>query len=190
MSIHGLIATAKEQGGLIEVEPFRPLTVVRHLFVTPEVNKLIEGPWDNVPKSVSDQLTAKDWEERCADLYGDFDLFLNGGQVTVALDPDNRNDECFFKRLYPIENEVWTIRSREPKPGIRVFGSFAETNHFVATNWALRYDLGDFGSDEWEEAIALSRATWTLLFGDQQMPKSGNLNDYIGKQAVSLDAIS
>lgn len=185
MSIHGLIHHAKTQGNLLEIEPFRGLTALRRILLAAEARGLAEGPWTEVVEGWTEQ----EWQDRCGSLQEDFDWFLNGKRITVALDPSTDDDDCFLKRLYPIENEVWTIRSRVPSPGIRVFGSFAETNIFIATNWALRADLGQFGSDEWNAAIADSQARWTLLFGEQQERKRGNLNDYISREAISLDAV-
>lgn len=184
----GLIDQAKEQGLLWEIEPLQPSwSVIRRIVATPDVYRLTTGgtwsehEWKQWAESLDE------WHERCAQLVQEFDHFLNGGLVTVALDPGTDGEECKLKRLHPSEDEIWTFRSWAPKPGIRVFGSFAITNTFLATNWALRKDLGPFGSKEWAAATEASRVIWQMLFGSTPR-KSGQLHDYISRQAVSIDA--
>ena len=40
--------------------------------------------------------------------------------------------------LAPREDAFWDIRSRDPRPGLRVIGHFAETDVFVALVWRPR----------------------------------------------------
>lgn len=154
----------------------RPTTVVRRVVATEDVNKLVAGPWETT-----------EWQDRCGFLVYEIDQYLNGGLVTVALDPGTDDEDCTFKRLYPAYDEVWEFRSRAPSPGIRIFGSFAETNIFIATNWAIRKDLGAFGSPEWDEAISKSHSAWLRYFYSRSLRKRGQLHDYIARQAVSVD---
>jgi len=149
--------------------------------MTEEVAKLLNGPWE----SPDSEITETQWEYRCGFVHRYFDRFLNGKKVTVALDPRSEADNCFLKRLDPIEDEVWEIRCREPAPGIRVFGRFAETNIFVALHWRLRKEMGSWGDPAWDAAIWTCKQHWGTFFHDCK-PKSGNLNDYIARNAIPV----
>jgi hypothetical protein len=186
MSIHDLIDIAKEQARLYEVEPERASwSVIRRIVATPEVYKLVTLDWKGDEwMQWADKLG--EWNDRCGSLVNEFERFLNGKLVTVALDPKTEDEDCTFKRLHPSEDEVWEFRSRAPSPGIRVFGGFAATNLFVATNWELRKPLGPYGSKEWAATIKKSRVAWQEHLGSS-LRKSGQLHDYISRQAVSVD---
>ena len=63
---------------------------------------------------------------------------------------------------------MWEIRSIRHAPSIRVLGLFAARNTFVATNHALREDLGGWQSREWNAVKRLARARWRTLFHTYQ----------------------
>jgi len=86
-----------------------------------------------------DHVLASD-DVRIGRLWADFDHFCLGGVITVGY---GRNSSCAMKQLDPRTDEIWEIRSRDPKPQIRVFGRFADTDVFVATHFCRREDLGD-----------------------------------------------
>ena len=46
-----------------------------------------------------------------------------------------------------------------------MLGFFAQRDSFVATNFALRGDLGGWNSREWKDAKRLAKARWRFLFG-------------------------
>jgi hypothetical protein len=81
-------------------------------------------------------------------------------------------------RLFPGVDEVWEIRSRDPKPGLRIFGRFAERNVFVALNWSDRTSLGPQGSREWATAIRTCKAEWRKLFATYEPISGMPLDDY------------
>lgn len=49
-------------------------------------------------------------------------------------------------------------------PSIRVLGYFIAKDVFVATNYALRGDLGGWDSREWRDAKVMAGTMWTRLF--------------------------
>jgi len=174
MTVHHYLAEGLESGALVEVPPLYPTMVVRRIFMTEDVARLLRGPWESPDLELSDS----EWEYRCGFVRRQFDRFINGKRVGVALDPQSDAENCFFKRIHPIEDEVWEIRCRVPPPGVRVFGRFAETDIFVAMHWRLRKDMGYWGDPSWDHAIEVCRGFWGTLFASTN-PKSGNTNDYV-----------
>ncbi|HVN29243.1 MAG TPA: hypothetical protein VMT64_12180 [Candidatus Binataceae bacterium] len=78
--------------------------------------------------------------------------------------------------LEPTSNEVWEIRSVDPKPSIRLFGSFVQKNHFVILTWAWRKELGGRYAKEWRAAIQEFKEEWETYFG-RTRPISGSYPD-------------
>ena len=64
----------------------------------------------------------------------------------------------------PMRDGVWEIRSVRPEPSIRVLGLFAEKDTFIATNAALREDLGGWQSKQWKDPKRLAKVRWRQLF--------------------------
>lgn len=181
MSIHDYIADGIATGGLVEFQPLRPRTVVRRIIMNHEVQNLTMACVPNPEPEVSES----QWRYRCGYVQGDFDHFLNGKRITVALDPSSDAEDCWLKRLCPIEDGIFEIRHRSPPPGIRVFGRFAETNIFVALHWAARKGLGRKGDPAWAAAMAKCRENWGIFFGSEPF-KSGELSDYISRKAFPV----
>jgi hypothetical protein len=108
-------------------------------------------------------------EDRMGTLQADLELFAEG----QAIDPK------YLFRLYPLADGVWEIRSARPQPSIRVLGLFAARNVFIATNMALREDLGGWQSREWKNVKRAARAHWTQLFHTYQPMTSSNIHDLV-----------
>jgi hypothetical protein len=70
--------------------------------------------------------------QRWARLEAAMAHFVEGGLVTEQL----------VKQLDPPKFEHWELRSRKPRPSLRVFGRFALPNVFIATHVVLRKELG------------------------------------------------
>ena len=141
MSIYDEIQARVQEQRLVMLLPAMADTQLRReMYVSPDIAALFEAPWhDSV------------WEERCGYLRADLDRFLDGTILAVAQKPYGSNTS-YLKRLEPPRDEVWEIRSRDPKPALRVFGRFAAKNIFVALNWASRIDLGGPKAREWRDA--------------------------------------
>lgn len=80
-------------------------------------------------------------------------------------------------RVHPVTDEIWDIRSVDPKPGIRTLGSFAEKDTFIALTWEYRENLES--SRDWENEIARAKEAWKKLFGSVPPFKGANLDEYL-----------
>ena len=78
--------------------------------------------------------------ERWARLEGDIGHFVSGGLVTWQL----------MKWLDPHKFEHWTLKSKRPKPSLRVFGRFAMPDVFVGTHVVARSVLKKKWDINWE----------------------------------------
>ena len=68
---------------------------------------------------------------------------------------------------------MWSV---DPKPSIRLFGSFVDKNRFVVLTWAWRKELGGRYAKEWRAAIQELREEWETYFGTDR-PISGSYPD-------------
>ena len=73
-----------------------------------------------------------EWERRVGELRADLEVFVTQDEI----------DQRYLFLLYPARDAVWEIRSVRTEPSIRVLGSFAQKDTFVAMHHALRSDLG------------------------------------------------
>jgi hypothetical protein len=141
---------------------------VRTLLITPTIRKVVLGPWADPKFAV-----------RAGRLRADLDAFSEGFVLSVATDPFRKPRSTFMARLDKPDDEVWEIRSRDPKPGIRVFGRFAEKDVFIAINWATRETLGGPKSRGWRDAIETCKAEWRNLMITYPPATGDDPNDYI-----------
>jgi hypothetical protein len=129
---------------LYPVLPSRPgATPRRALFV-------VEGLWEllNSPEG------SLEWEQRIGALRATLERFVEGRVI----------DPKYLFLLYPTEDSVWEIRCTRESPSIRVLGLFAERDVFIATNYALREDLGGWQSRDWKRVKREAKAKWRTLF--------------------------
>ncbi len=140
---------------------------VRTMIVSAEIRKLFIGPWEDTRH-----------EYRCGRLRADLDMFTEGRLISVAQAAYKKPKATYMTRLQPLADEVWEIRSRDPKPGIRVFGRFAEKDVFVALTWELREPLLGPGSREWRDAREACKAEWRKLFPAYPALARDDLHDY------------
>ena len=109
----------------------------------------------------------QDQKIRVRELQADFDFFIDGHKIDLR-PLGSVGEPAFMALLEPPSYEVWefrSIRSPDPAPSIRVFGSFVQTNAFVALTWAWRKELGAKYSSEWRAAIQEFKEEWELYFG-------------------------
>ena len=157
-----IMARAEEKPPrLFEVLPRLPnAPEERFLFVTPEIQSMLVGPWSSEAQEI-----------RWARLKADLDHFVEGGLI----------NQGYMKPLRKRSDEIWEIRSREPAPSIRVFGRFADIDVFVATTWAERSFLELF--DQWRRHKRRCNAQWQQLFLAYP-PRTGvTIHDYISHNA-------
>lgn len=98
-----------------------------------------------------DEEKEKDKIIRYARLEVDLSIFV----ISPTLDP------YYLKRLESKDKVVWTIRSVEPDPQLRIFGLFAKKDIFIATHLVERPEL-----DEAQYEIEIKRAQrkWRITF--------------------------
>lgn len=139
----------------------------RHMYLSEEIYSLLAGPWQSIEE-----------EERCGYLHADLDRFVHGGLIPVAERPFLRGKSAYMRQLFRWREEVWEIRSRDPKPGIRVLGRFTDTNIFIALSWWHRADLGGPKSRAWRDAIVGCKTEWKNLFPAYEPKSSGDEDVY------------
>jgi hypothetical protein len=105
------------------------------------------------------------------------DAFLEGGEFSVAENPDCKPSDAMLARVHPIKADFWDIRSIVPKPGVRAFGAFSAKNTFVALTWDYRENLDDEGAFSAEVERCIN--AWRDLFGTETPFKGESLDDYL-----------
>ena len=168
-----------KEGRLVLLKPSLPdIPLTRSLFVSKAVQAFLEGPW---PDESS--------ERRSGRLRADLETFIAGGKISVSWVPYKAKN-AYFGRLDPLVDEVWEIRSRDPRPGIRVLGSFAETDVFVALEWRYREQLGGpkLGAEDprWRDAIVNTKTQWRNLFISYRPHMGASLERYISENAFLI----
>ncbi len=162
-------------GGALELVEPKTVRVaqIRPIYMTREVHDRVFGP-------------AAEDAARMGFLEADLVRFISGDEITVAR---GKEESCNLKPLSPPEGEVWEIRSRDPKPSIRVFGRFADQDVFIATNLEYRKVLDHIRSRKWKEEILRCKAIWKRLFPYLDPHSGDSLSDYISN-AIDLDLIN
>lgn len=155
--------------------------VLRGLFLSPSIKELMDGPWTS-PKCAS----------RVLRLRADFEAFAKGERIVMCLDPFEA-EEAFFGRLDSPSDEVWDIRSREPGPGLRIFGRFAAPDIFIAFDWYPRsrdwngrQSLGDRNHRLWEIAKTSCQQQWSTLFPKYETIHGDQVQYYVTENAFPL----
>lgn len=132
------------RGMLFPVRPIAPRSTLRRaLFVTEELQSVLVSPEGD-----------EAWERRIATLRADLEVFVEARTI----------DPKYLFLLYPTARGVWEIRSVRENPSMRVLGFFPLKDVFVATNVALREDLGGWQSRAWKQVKRHAGARWRGLF--------------------------
>lgn len=178
MSIHAEINAHIAAGELYQVRPMAGDPTERTMIITKDIMQLLEGPWG------TDSL-----ERRANRLRADLESFVKGDPISVSMTP-YEHKSAYLGLLDKPEHEVWDIRSRDPNPGLRVLGRFAETDVFVglvwrprSVNWGERNALGNGKSLEWEFAKLECEQEWDRLFPHHSAIHGADLGDYISTEA-------
>lgn len=159
MSIHDEILDRHARGMLHHILPrARGATVRRALFVTEGLHEVLTSPEGDL-----------EWEERIAKLQADVEVFVQARTITPK----------YLFLLYPAADAVWEIRSTTDQPSIRVLGLFADTDVFIATNFALRETLGGWQSRDWKTVKRVARAEWRKLFNTYEPLKGTDVHKFV-----------
>lgn len=97
-------------------------------------------------RSNTDEKQRRPW----AALEAAMSHFITGGLVTDDL----------MKQLQPPKFEHWELRSRKPRPSLRVFGRFAKPNVFIGTHVRPRGALGGMWSQQFENEKLICEDHW------------------------------
>jgi hypothetical protein len=134
--------------------------------------KAMDGPWQDDEDEVA-----------CSLLRREFDRFVEGSVISLALQPFKKRKDAAIAILFPTEERVFDFRVRKPHPGIRVFGCFAARDVFVATNWEQRDRLPtvlppENDAEEWEKERKICLARWRQLTPYEPF-EGKSVHDYI-----------
>ncbi len=141
MSIDDEIGNRVAERRLFPMRPKAPGAAERRvMFVSEWLNRLLASD------TVADV-------ERIARLEAQLSHFVEGGIV----------DWNYMRPLKKPAHAVFEIRSRRPRPSIRVFGRFAQKDVFVALSAALRAPLAGEGSRPWRDEIVAAFASQLFL---------------------------
>lgn len=144
MSIEDEIKDRVKRGMLFPLKPVAPGAAQhRAMFLDERLWAVLNSPEGD-----------EEWEKRVGELQADLERFVTGD----AIDPK------YLFLLYPARDAVWEIRSVGSDPSIRVLGLFAVKDVFVASNYALRSELGGWQSRKWKEVKRAAIAAWRRLF--------------------------
>ncbi len=131
-------------------------------------------------------------DHRIGGLWQDLDNFSLGELITVGYGPEAT---CMMKNLDPRTDEVWEIRSKDPKPQIRIFGRFCAQDVFVATHATYRDHLGNpweskFEGNHWPQEILRCRQIWEQLCQGAAPHNGRSINDYISANVVEVGKLA
>jgi hypothetical protein len=142
--------------------------VNRVLLVSEDVNRLVTGPWQSTAEEI-----------RGGRLWADFDRFIEGRLISASLNsPYSKPKTTYMARLDPPQEDVIEIRSRDPKPGIRVFGRFADKDIYVALNWEYRENLGGPKEKDFDREREICKARWRQLFPTYSSLNGSQIDEY------------
>jgi len=176
MSIRAEIGYRIGEGRLFQLPPLMASApVVRTMFVGEAIFEAVTPPWDRSPDGY-----------RLSRLRADLDAFTEGHLISIAEHPFKKPNIAYMARTHPPKDEVWDIRSRDPKPAIRVLGCFAETDTFIALVYDYRRNLGGPRSREWRNLIERCKAEWRKLFPSFPPHKGEDVNAYVSTNVYPL----
>ena len=159
MSIEDEIKDKVQRGMLFPLLPQAPgATIRRAMLIAEDLWKMLDSPEGDL-----------EWEERMGHLQADLENFVTSREI----------DPKYLFLLYPARDCVWEIRSGNPSPSTRVLGLFPKKDRFVATNSALRRDLGGWVSREWKAVKRRACAVWRWLFGVYRPIETVNVDDVV-----------
>jgi hypothetical protein len=168
MSLRSEINTHVGVGRLTQLHLFVPeLPEKREIYITPTLNVLLHGPWGNAS-----------WEKRWYRARQQLDDFIDGllmDRIFVR-SASRKKSSAFMSRLDPDSDEIWEIRVRDPKPGLRIFGSFICQDTFVALTSAPHECLNN--EDDWNRTIQEYKGEWTRHFSSTAF-RGSYPNDYL-----------
>ena len=165
MSIRTVIQAWAETG---ELDLLQPALVSssreRWVFGSREVRAALLGPWECIENEV-----------RLSRARAAIDTFIGGGWMSARM-PPSKSVRAQIALLEPASDKVWEFRSRDPKPGVRIFGHFAEKDHFVALTVAFREQLDT--EEDWRREIERCKRQWRTFFSSYKPMSGADVHEY------------
>lgn len=180
MSIRQRIEDAIAEARLLVFEPeFDSDESVRSLLLHPQLKA-----------DISERV--EEWGRRVGRLQADFESFVKGEHISLSMTPFEHKTAT-MGLLAPTADGTWEVRSRDPKPGLRVFGKFPCADTFVALSWEPRsvrfgrkQPLGDRLSLEYQLALIETNELWNTALPDLAPLTGGNYRDYVSKNSSEV----
>jgi hypothetical protein len=168
----------ESSNGLLGRAVFAGLPARRTLYISQKIRQFISG---------ADPTMDVKMRGRWLTAHALFESYVGGKVITAKSKPNGKGEMAI---LHPWEEGIWEFRDVKPSPGLRIFGSFAQKDVFIALSGYKRLDLGSKESREWTEALESYKIHWTSLFdGHSRMyrPMSGSFPDEYLSNARSFD---
>lgn len=165
------INTWLKDGTLVPVVPrVAGDPIGRALLVSKEINAFLSGPWDD-----------RAAERKANRLQTDLEQFVIDAWITVCMVP-RRAKSAYMAVLDTPEDGVWDIRSRDPKPAIRIVGCFAEVDVFVGLTWDYRINLTT--ELQWKQIINRCQSQWRTLFPAIKPHTGEKVHEFISRNVL------
>jgi len=166
MSIRMKLQVATESKKLFELESlFTQDETSRTMYVSADVIAAVTPPFPDTHDGL-----------RRGEFRAWLDNFLEGGEISVAENPDKKPRSAMLARVHPTDEGFWSIRVTAPEetPGIRSLGAFIALDEFVALNWEYREDMSDFDINV-QNAID----DWRDIFGEYKPHDGDGIDEYL-----------
>lgn len=175
MSISDALREAIGSGKLCVLEPeFESDPLSRTMLLHPEIARDLDRALE-IP--------------RIGRLKADLENFILGHEITLCLTP-RAHKSAYMGLLEPCNKGTWDIRSRDPSPGIRVFGSFADKDVFVALHWMPRSrQISGFSKKplkdnetQWQLSMMESENRWKIALPNLSPLIGVDASDYVSEK--------
>lgn len=160
MSMDSLIEQSLSDGRLFRAHPFHPATKIARLIC--------------VSGSIWEYLTGS--EIRAGQLHAELDSFTGGDNIVISMKPRGA-DTAFIGILEPPTDGIFDIRSRDPRPGMRILGAFARRDYFIGL--VLRQRKFLLTESDWDIAIAECKRKWRRRFYELLPLTGASPNDFL-----------
>jgi hypothetical protein len=177
MSIRSEIVGRVAEGRLIQLTQLIPSRRPdqREIFMTRPIADALNGPWPT--PSV---------ERRWGQARAILESFTRGDQVVGRM-PPSKNVNTVIALLEPADENNWEFRIGDPKPGLRIFGRFAERDVFIAANWEKKEDLihNTIGAKKlYRDPKVQCSTEWRNLFPAYPAHRGTTIHDYISNSRL------
>ncbi len=132
------------------------------------------------------------WGRRVGRLQGDLESFVKGEHVALSMTPFEHGN-AFLALMDPVTDGTWEIRSRDPDPGLRVFGRFPCADTFVALSWeprSVRFGgrnpLGKRDSPEYQFALIETHERWIAALPGVVPLTGGRCREYVSTNSSEV----